>query len=94
MKRKFEEESEKEVKKTKLPEKVDGVSPADKEVSAMKGAKVDAFFYPKTESPKNRSASLFQGKPIEAGKTSTESPSREEKCKVESNVPLYINNGR
>ena len=49
-KRKLEEESEKEVKKIKLPEKVEGVLPADKVVSAMKGVKVDAFFYPKTES--------------------------------------------
>ena len=49
IKRQLEEENEKEVKKIKLPEKVDGVSPADKEVSAMKGVKVDAFFYPKTE---------------------------------------------
>ena len=48
IKRKSEEENEKEVKKIKLPEKVDGVSPADKEVSSMKGAKVDAFFHPKT----------------------------------------------
>ena len=60
MKRKFEEESEKEVKKTKLPEKVDEVSPADKEVSAMKGAKVDAFFYPKTESPKTDQQVFFK----------------------------------
>lgn len=50
MKRKLEEEeSEKEAKKMKLPDKVDGVLPADKEVSAMKGAKVDAFFEPKTK---------------------------------------------
>ena len=49
IKRKLEEENEKEVKKIKLPEKVDGVSPADKEVSSLKGAKVDAFFHPKTE---------------------------------------------
>lgn len=48
IKRKSEDENEKEVKKIKLPEKVDGVSPADKEVSSMKGAKVDAFFHPKT----------------------------------------------
>ena len=60
MKRKLEEESEKEVKKTKLPEKIDGVSPADKEVSAMKGAKVDAFFYPKTESPKTDQQVFFK----------------------------------
>ena len=44
-----EEESETNFKKIKLPEKVDGVPPTDKEVSSMKGAKVDAFFYPKTE---------------------------------------------
>ena len=34
----------------KLPKKVSGVLPADKEVSTMKGVKVDVFFYPKTES--------------------------------------------
>ena len=33
----------------KLPKKVTGVLPADKEVSTMKGVKVDAFFKPKTE---------------------------------------------
>lgn len=44
-----EEESEKEAKKMKLPDKVDGVLGADKEVSAMKGAKVNAFFEPKTK---------------------------------------------
>ena len=51
IKRKMDEqENEKqEVKKIKLPEKVDGVLSADKEVSTMKGAKVDAFFEPKTE---------------------------------------------
>lgn len=49
VKRKLEEDSEKEAKKIKLPEKVEGVLEADKEVSAMKGAKVDACFYPKTE---------------------------------------------
>ena len=43
------EEEQKQVKKTKLPEKEERVLPADKEVSAMKGAKVDAFFNPKTE---------------------------------------------
>ena len=47
-----EEESEKEAKKIKLPEKIEGVLPVDKEVSVMKGAKIDAFFYPKTESQK------------------------------------------
>ena len=47
MKRKLEEEeSEKEAKNMKLPDKVDG---ADNEVSAMKGAKVNAFFEPKTK---------------------------------------------
>ena len=34
-------------KKPNLSEKTDGI--ADKEVSALKGAKVDVFFYPKTE---------------------------------------------
>ena len=34
----------------KLPKKVTKVYPVDKEISAMKGAKVDAFFYPKTQS--------------------------------------------
>ena len=34
----------------KLPKKVSGVLPADKEKSTMKGVKMDAFFYPKTES--------------------------------------------
>ena len=33
----------------KLPKKVTKILPADKEVSSMKGAKVDAFFYPKTQ---------------------------------------------
>ena len=33
----------------KLPKKVTGVLPVDKEVSSMKGVKVDAFFYPKTQ---------------------------------------------
>ena len=43
LKRKLEEkESERKDKKIRD-------SPADKEVSSMKGAKVDAFFYPKTE---------------------------------------------
>lgn len=46
--KRISEDSEKEAKKTTLPAKVDGVREADKEVSAMKGAKVDAFFCPKT----------------------------------------------
>ena len=33
----------------KLPKKVTKVLPVDKEVSTMKGVKVDAFFYPKTQ---------------------------------------------
>ena len=33
----------------KLPKKVTKILPVDKEVSSMKGAKVDAFFYPKTQ---------------------------------------------
>ena len=49
VKRKLEEDREKEAKKIKLPEKVEGILKADKEVSTMKGIKVDAFFYPKTE---------------------------------------------
>jgi len=50
MKRKLEEEEhKKEVKKMKLADKVDTVFTADKEVSTMKGAKVDAFFKPKTK---------------------------------------------
>ena len=50
LKRKAEnEEDEPQPKKPKLPEKVTGVLPADKEVSAMKGVKVDAFFHPKTQ---------------------------------------------
>lgn len=48
VKRISEEDSDKEDKKTTFPGKVDGVPEADKEVSAMKGAKVDTFFYPKT----------------------------------------------
>ena len=47
-------------KKPKLPEKVNGILPADKEVSAMKGAKVDAFFYPKTEAQKTDLQVLFK----------------------------------
>ena len=54
LKRKLEEkESErkdKKIRERERSEKVNGVSPADREVSSMKGAKVDAFFYPKTES--------------------------------------------
>ena len=50
VKRQLDEENEKEgVKKIKLPEKVDGVLSAAKEVSTMKGAKVDVFFHPTTE---------------------------------------------
>lgn len=33
----------------KLPKKVTKILPVDKEVSTMKGVKVDAFFYPKTQ---------------------------------------------
>ena len=57
-KRKIEDENEKEVKKPKLLEKADGVSPSDKEVSSMKGVKVDAFFYPKTK-PQTMDQQIF-----------------------------------
>ena len=58
VKRKAEEEDELQTKKTKLPEKEERVLPADKEVSAMKGAKVDAFFKPKTE-PQRKDQHVF-----------------------------------
>ena len=48
-KRKREEEEEPTRKKPKLPDTVKQVYKADKEVSTLKGLKVDAFFYPKTE---------------------------------------------
>lgn len=43
MKRKQEEEDQ------TLPRKMKGIPEVDKEVSTMKGAKVDAFFHPKTK---------------------------------------------
>ena len=49
MKRKVSEKDEQQAKRKKLPEKEERVLPLDKETSAIKGAKVDAFFYPKTE---------------------------------------------
>ena len=45
-KRKTEEEEQ------TLPKKIKGAPEPDKVVSAMKGAKVDSFFYPKTETQK------------------------------------------
>ena len=50
-KREVEEESSSS-KRLKLPEVVKQVYPADKEVSTLKGIKVNAFFYPKTEAQK------------------------------------------
>ena len=48
VKRKVQDQSdESPSKKVKLPEKADEVFPVDKEVSAMKGTKVDAIFYQK-----------------------------------------------
>lgn len=47
-------------KKPKLPEKVEGILPVDKEVSTLKGAKVDAFFYPKTEHQQKDQQVFFQ----------------------------------
>ena len=51
IKRKLEEEEDarKKIKKPKLHDTVKQVYKTDKEVSSLKGAKVDAFFYPKTE---------------------------------------------
>lgn len=57
VKRKASEE-EQPAKRTKLPEKVEAVLPADKQVSAMKGVKVDAFFKPKTE-PQRKDQHVF-----------------------------------
>ena len=44
----------------KLPKKVTGVLPADKETSAMKGVKVDAFFYPKTDTQRKDQQVFFK----------------------------------
>ena len=51
LKRKLEEEEDarKKIKKPKLHDTVKQVYKADKKVSSLKGTKVDAFFYPKTE---------------------------------------------
>lgn len=57
VKRKAEEFSS-PMKKPKLPEKVNGIAPADKEVSSLKGAKVDAIFFPKTE-PQRKDQQVF-----------------------------------
>ena len=59
VKRKAQDPSEgSSSKKVKLPEKADEVFPVDKEVSALKGAKVDAIFYPKTE-PQRKDQLVF-----------------------------------
>ena len=44
VKRKASEQDGHLTKKVKLPNKVSGIAPADKQVSTLKGAKVDAFF--------------------------------------------------
>ena len=54
----IEQEDGQSAKKTKLPDKEERVLPVDKEVSAMKGAKVDAFFKPKTE-PQRKDQQVF-----------------------------------
>ena len=76
--RKLEEESEKEVKKIKLPEKVEGVLPADKVVYAMKGVKVNAFFYTKTESQRIDQQVFFK-KRYPAWKSTSKKSSRRRK---------------
>ena len=52
-KRKREEEAEVTRKKPKLPKVVKQVYKADKEVSTLKSLKVEASFYPKTETQRN-----------------------------------------
>ena len=47
-----------------LPKKIKGIPEADKVVSSMKGAKVDAFFLSKNRKSKGRPASVFQGKAL------------------------------
>ena len=59
VKRKAEGEEE-TTQRNKLPEKVSKVLSADKEVSAMKGAKVDAFFNPKTETQRKDQQVFFK----------------------------------
>lgn len=59
-KRKLEDDSGKEAKKKEFRAKVDGFFTAGKEVSTMKGAKVDAFFYPKTEGQKTDQQVFFK----------------------------------
>lgn len=61
-KRKLKHDSGKEAKKTKLPAKVDGFFTADKEVSTMKGAKVNAFFSRK-QKVKKQINKFFSKKP-------------------------------
>ena len=60
VKRKASEEEGQQAKKPKLPENVSDIPPADKQVSALKGAKVDAFFKPKTESQRTDQQVFFK----------------------------------
>ena len=60
VKRKASEKDEQQAKREKLPDKVSKVLPTDKEVSAMKGAKVDAFFKPKTEAQRTDQQIFFK----------------------------------
>ena len=50
--------NEQSAKKVKIPNKVVRVLPADKETSALKGTKVDAFFYPQTK-PQQKDQQIF-----------------------------------
>ena len=59
-KRKTEQEEGQQSKKQKLPNKVNGIPPVDEEVSAMKGAKVDAFFKPQTETQRKDQQVFFK----------------------------------
>ena len=59
-KRKRENQEESVCKRRKLPEAINQVYQADKEVSTMKGLKVNASFYPKTESQKIDQQVFFQ----------------------------------
>ena len=60
VKREVSEKDEQQTKRKKLPEKEERVLPADKEVSDMKGAKVDAFFKPKTQAQQRDQQIFFK----------------------------------
>ena len=60
VKRKASEQDGHLTKKVKLPNKVSGIPPADKQVSTLKGAKVDAFFHPKTETQRKDQQVFFK----------------------------------